>query len=1020
MPGALYNMMVRVLTQALLVAYAAGQSTISSSGSSSSSSSAITLTGTAVEPYGTLPADVDDGQPIIPNILDPEAVDAQTVCPGYKASNVTHDDFGLSATLTLAGAACNIYGDDVESLQLRVEYQSADRLHVEIAPTYIGPENATWFEPPAGILGAAPGPDAPLTGTDLEFAWGNEPSFWMRVVRRSNGEALFDTSGAALVFENQFVELATALPEEYSLYGLGETMRALRLGNNLTRTLWALDNADTIDQNLYGSHPVYYDTRYYETPAAAENGTGGSAAAPRYVPWSQAASSAGGGGGNYSSLTHAVYYRNAHAHEVLLRPSGLTWRTLGGNVDLYFYAGPTVERAARSYQQSTVGLPAMQQYWTFGYHQCRWGYNNWSEVAAMVDSFEQFEIPLETVWNDIDYMDKFRDFTSDPERYPVDEGLEFLEKLHQSGRHYVHIAIYIPDPTNATDAYDTYTRGHEANAFLLNPDGSEYTGAVWPGYTVFPDWLAAGTGDWWTRELQISHRNVTFDGIWIDMSEVSSFCVGSCGSGNLTNNPAPGGIGDAPPTEWPEGFNATNATEAASASAVVAASEATADATSTSTTTTSYLRTTPTPGARNVNWPPYAINNAYSDLAVHAASPNATHQDAAGTQEYDVHNLYGFGIVNATYNALKSVFPGKRPFIIGRSNFAGFGTVAGHWGGDNYSYWLYMYLSIPQALSFSLFGVPMFGADTCGFNGNTDEELCARWMQLSAFFPFYRNHNTIHALAQEPYRWASVAAASRAAMDVRYALLPYLYTLFRAAHADGATVMRALAWEFPDDPRLAAADRQFLLGPSLLVTPVLTPNAVDVAGVFPGTAGSTAGTGAGTGTRWYDWYNQSAITDPAALAGANVTLPAPLGHIPVFVRGGSVLPLQPRRGALTVAGARQQPWALLAALDGQGAARGRLYLDDGESVAPNATREVDLAVSTGRLRANGTGAYRDGLPLADVTVMGVASRPGVVAVDGRAVASFAYDEAGALLRVTGLENLTAHGVWSRDWEMTWS
>lgn len=74
-------------------------------------------------------------------------------------------------------------------------------------------------------------------------------------------------------------------------------------------------------------------------------------------------------------------------------------------------------------------------------------------------------------------------------------------------------------------------------------------------------------------------------------------------------------------------------------------------------------------------------------------------------------------------------------------------------------------------------------------------------MQLSAFFPFYRNHNTLSALSQEPFRWASVAEAAKTAMQIRYALLPYMYTLFYEAHTTGSTVMRALAWEFPNEPQ---------------------------------------------------------------------------------------------------------------------------------------------------------------------------------------------------------------------------
>lgn len=313
-----------------------------------------TATEISFRPHGTLAADADDGQPILPTIYNPQAVNAQSACPGYRASNVTSTQFGFSAILTLAGKACNVYGDDIHSLNISVQYQSADRLHVEITPTYIGHENQSWFVPPAGVMRAAHlDTDAAQTVpmNDLHLTWGNDPSFWIKVVRKSNSDVLFDTSNTKLVFENQFVEFVTALPEEYNLYGLGETIHALRLGNNFTKTMWNSDNADTVDRNIYGTHPVYYDTRYY---TRGDN-------ASTYVPWSQAAA-----GGNYASMTHAVYYRNAHAHEILLQPEGVTWRTLGGNIDLYFYAGPSMEKATQQYQSSTVGLPSMMQYWTFG------------------------------------------------------------------------------------------------------------------------------------------------------------------------------------------------------------------------------------------------------------------------------------------------------------------------------------------------------------------------------------------------------------------------------------------------------------------------------------------------------------------------------------------------------------------------------------------------------------------------------------------------------------------------------
>ena len=364
-------------------------------------------------------------------------------------------------------------------------------------------------------------------------------------------------------------------------------------------------------------------------------------------------------------------------------------------------------------------------------------------------------------------------------------------------------------------------------------------------------------------------------------------------------------------------------------------------------------------------------------------------------------------ILNATYQALLNIFPGKRPFIIGRSTFAGSGVWAGHWGGDNASQWLYMFFAIPQALSFSLFGIPMFGVDTCGFNGNTDEELCNRWMQLSAFFPFYRNHNVAAAISQEPYIWASVAEASKTAMAIRYSLLPYIYTLFYKAHTTGSTVMRALAWEFPIDPSLANADRQFLLGPSIMVTPVLEQGASSVNGVFPGLA---------QGEIWYDWYTQSAVTGVSP--GQNISIPAPLGHIPVYVRGGSVLPIQ--EPGYTTQASRKNPWGVLVTLDKEGAASGSLYLDDGQSLTPNATLEVEFVVTGGALHASTEGTYVDINALANVTVLGVGASPSTVMFNGQSVQSHAsYNSSSKVLHLTGLNNFTSNGAWAQDWVLKW-
>ncbi len=335
----------------------------------------------------TVPASAQNGLPVLPNINDPQAVNAQDVCPGYTASNVVRTPYGLTASLRLAGKACNVYGTDIDSLNLTVEYQSSDRLHLEIVPTYVDSSNSSWYILPEALV-QKPTIDADagsVLDSDLNFVWSNDPTFSFSVIRQSTGDVLFSSTGYKLVFENQFIEFGSSLPENYNLYGMGEVIHGLRMGNNITRTFYAADVGDPIDYNIYGDHSFYLDTRYYEVDATTGNLTYAANATKTLA--------------EYVSYSHGVYMRNSHGQEVLLRPSNMTWRTIGGSIDLYFYAGPTQDKVTKAYQTSAIGLPAMQQYFTFGYHQCRWGYTNWSELQDVVDNFAKFGIPLENIWS---------------------------------------------------------------------------------------------------------------------------------------------------------------------------------------------------------------------------------------------------------------------------------------------------------------------------------------------------------------------------------------------------------------------------------------------------------------------------------------------------------------------------------------------------------------------------------------------------------------------------------------------
>lgn len=279
-------------------------------------------------------------------------------------------------------------------------------------------------------------------------------------------------------------------------------------------------------------------------------------------------------------------------------------------------------------------------------------------------------------------------------------------------------------------------------------------------------------------------------------------------------------------------------------------------------------------------------------------------------------------------------------------------------------------------------------------------------------------------------------------MNIRYSLLPYTYTLFHKAHEAGETVLRALAWEFPNDAQLAGVETQFMSGPALLITPVLAPLATSVQGVFPGVA---------EGTRWYDWYTLEQVD---AAAGENKTLEAPLLHQPIHIRGGYIVPIQ--KAGNTTKTSRLNPWSLIIALDKDGKAEGDLYLDDGINIVQGATKEVhvsspcasayesegfgdlelthswQLTFANNTLHATVSGDFNDDLPLANITIAGATKKPSSVSVNGgraddhkgghkgghssgNATESVRFEK--NVLYLTDLESATQGGVWKKDLEV---
>ncbi|XP_056135894.1 lysosomal alpha-glucosidase isoform X2 [Lampris incognitus] len=294
---------------------------------------------------------------------------------------------------------------------------------------------------------------------------------------------------------------------------------------------------------------------------------------------------------------------------------------------------------------------------------------------------------------------------------------------------------------------------------------------------------------------------------------------------------------------------------------------------------------------------------------------------------YNLHSLYGLMEAKASSCALKRIL-GKRPFVISRSTFPSQGMYSGHWLGDNRSQWKDLYTSIAGILTFNLLGIPLVGADICGFSEEPNEELCVRWTQLGAFYPFTRNHNAIDMQPQDPTAFSPFArTAMTQALLLRYSLFPILYTLFHHAHELGHTVARPLMFEFPKDTKTYGIDRQFLWGTSLLVTPVLDPGVEYVVGYFPEGL-------------WYDYYTGDVVRSQ----GEEIRLNAPLDKINLHLREGSVIPTQTPNLTLWVSSG--QPLHLISALSEDGSAKGDLFWDDGESIDTYETNQYAYIVFT--------------------------------------------------------------------------
>ena len=385
---------------------------------------------------------------------------------------------------------------------------------------------------------------------------------------------------------------------------------------------------------------------------------------------------------------------------------------------------------------------------------------------------------------------------------------------------------------------------------------------MWPGNVHYVDFMHKNALKYWTNELKIflklfENSDELIGGLWLDMNEPSNFIDGY----NFTFQDIP----------------------------------------------TDYINF-------SLNFPRYMINNGGSEVPIYQKTVPMDTETGLG-KSYQTHNMYGLFESMITYRALIKINPKKRPFLLTRSTFPGSGQWTSTWLGDNFSTFRQMALSIPGILQYGLLGIPISGADICGFLGEASEELCARWMALGSFYPFSRNHNSISSFVdQEPFRWKSVTEVSRKYLKLRYSLFPYYYNLMHQSKAKGWPIWRSVF--FYDKSRAALEiNDQFFVGESLLVSPVLKESCESMMVRIP--IGE-----------WYEWETLNLIKTTSR--AIKILYNVPLNFIPIHLKAGSFLLLQQPKS--TIFETSRTGFTLLIALDSSGKAAGDFYWDDGVSL----------------------------------------------------------------------------------------
>lgn len=456
-----------------------------------------------------------------------------------------------------------------------------------------------------------------------------------------------------------------------------------------------------------------------------------------------------------------VYYDIGYTEHSLLR-----FYTEGPDYTLYLIEGCGEADICRQFRR-LIGRSYIPPKWAFGLAQSRWGYACEADIREVARGYRENDLPLDMICMDIDYMQDYADFTVDPKRFPDLEQL--VSDMKAEG---IRLVPIIDAGVRADPEEPTCKEGLEKGYFCTREDGSPFVAAVWPGKAYFSDFLRPEVREWFGGRYKVL-TDLGIEGFWNDMNEPALFYTPERLDEVLDQM-----------TELRKKDNLVQDEFFALIGSVMG-----------------------------------LMNNAEDYKTFYHTL------DGERVRHDRVHNLFGGSMTRAAGEAFQTLRPGKRTLLYSRSSIIGAHRWGGIWLGDNNSAWSQLLLNIQMMPSVQMCGFLYTGADLCGFSYDTTPDLALRWLEFGLFTPLMRNHSAHGSRKQEYFRFPEMMPAMRRMLELRYALLPYLYSEFMKAALEDDFYFRPLAFDFPADPDARDVQDQLLLGEGLMVAPVYVQNA---------------------------------------------------------------------------------------------------------------------------------------------------------------------------------------------------